>query len=181
MCMEKTPWEKAVEFHGHACPGLAIGFKSSEAALQVLGPTRDIDEEIVAIAENDSCAVDAIQSVLGCTIGKGNLTLRNYGKQVFTIGSRKNGQAVRISLKFDIMGGRDSGESKAERTQRILNTDVNGLFDIKKVDFDFPKRAVILKSLKCTQCGEGVMESKARIKDGAIVCPDCCEDSGRRW
>ena len=28
LIMTKTDWEKAVEFHGHACPGLAIGFKA---------------------------------------------------------------------------------------------------------------------------------------------------------
>ena len=176
MCMEKSPWEKAVEFHDYSCPGLAIGFKAAEAALQALGESRDVDEETVAIVENDSCAVDALQSMLGCTVGKGNLIFRNYGKHVYTIGRRKDGKAVRIAMKFDIMSGGQPGESREEKMLRILNAGVNELFDITKIDIDLPKRAVIFKSVRCAQCGEGVMESKARIKDGNMVCPVCFED-----
>lgn len=49
--------------------------------MEALGGGRDIDEEMVAIVENDSCAVDAIQVLTGCTLGKGNLIFRDYGKQ----------------------------------------------------------------------------------------------------
>jgi formylmethanofuran dehydrogenase subunit E len=31
------------------------------------------DEELVCIAENKSCSVDSVQSLLGCTAGEGNL------------------------------------------------------------------------------------------------------------
>ena len=30
--MNKELWKRCVEFHGHECPGLAIGYKASEAA-----------------------------------------------------------------------------------------------------------------------------------------------------
>ena len=30
-------WEKAAAFHGHTCPGLAIGFKAVEGAIAELG------------------------------------------------------------------------------------------------------------------------------------------------
>lgn len=30
-------WKKAIEFHGHECPGLAIGFKAALAAREYLG------------------------------------------------------------------------------------------------------------------------------------------------
>ncbi|WP_302049322.1 FmdE family protein [Desulfosporosinus nitroreducens] len=29
-------WERCVEFHGHICPGLAIGFQAAQIALKVL-------------------------------------------------------------------------------------------------------------------------------------------------
>ena len=32
-------WQKAAAFHGHVCPGLAIGFKACEAAMKVMGVT----------------------------------------------------------------------------------------------------------------------------------------------
>ncbi|MDR3206012.1 MAG: formylmethanofuran dehydrogenase subunit E family protein, partial [Candidatus Methanoplasma sp.] len=28
--MDKELWDGCVRFHGHACPGLAIGFRASE-------------------------------------------------------------------------------------------------------------------------------------------------------
>ena len=181
MCMEKTPWEKAVEFHGHACPGLAIGYKASEVARNFLGDARDVDEETVAIVENDSCAIDGIQSVLSCTAGKGNLIFRNNGKHVYTIGRRKEGKTVRISLRFGLMTSGAPGESKADKITRILQADSNELFDIQEVNIELPKCAVIFNTVQCSGCGEGVMESKARLRGGEVVCPDCFEEYTRGW
>ena len=61
-------WQKAAAFHGHVCPGLAIGFKACEAVMKVMGVTGSKDEELVCITENDACGVDAIQAVLGCSL-----------------------------------------------------------------------------------------------------------------
>ena len=72
-----------IDFHGHLCPGLAWGIRVSEAALAMLGP-RSQDEELVAVVETDSCAVDAIQYLTGCTFGKGNLRYLDHGQNVFT-------------------------------------------------------------------------------------------------
>ncbi|KNZ70698.1 formylmethanofuran dehydrogenase subunit E [Thermincola ferriacetica] len=176
MCVEKTPWEKAVEFHGHACPGLALGFRAAQLALQELGVDRDIDEELVAIVENDSCSIDAIQSLTGCTVGKGNMIMRNNGKQVFTIGKRSGGQAVRVALKFGVMQGKGDRE---ERIKKLLHGPAEELFDIRKVDLELPGKAIIFNTVQCSRCGEGVMEPKARLRDGKPVCPDCFSEYTR--
>lgn len=60
MCQQPSPWEKSVEFHGHICPGLVLGYKAAVIAMSELGITRAKDEELVAIVENDACGVDAI-------------------------------------------------------------------------------------------------------------------------
>lgn len=78
-------YEEIIQFHGHECPGLAMGYKMATAAMNKLGSIRAEDEQIVAIVENDACGVDALQCVTGCTFGKGNLIFRDYGKHVFTI------------------------------------------------------------------------------------------------
>ena len=82
-------FREAVRFHGHLCPGLAIGYVAAKVAAQVLGIGTSEDEEIVAVVENNSCAVDAIQVLLGCTFGKGNLIFKDWGKQVFTFMDRR--------------------------------------------------------------------------------------------
>lgn len=178
MCAEKSPWEKAVEFHGHSCPGLAIGYKAAEAALEYLGNSRDTDEELVAVVQNDNCSIDAIQSVLGCTAGKGNLIFRNTGKNVYTVGRRSDGRAVRISFK---PGTSTGNATKEERMLQILNSPVGDLFDIREVEVELPKKASMFRTVICAQCGEGVMEPRARLRDGKIVCPECFEEYTRGW
>jgi formylmethanofuran dehydrogenase subunit E len=44
--------ESVQRFHGHSCPGLAIGIRVSEIALREIGPHAR-DEEVVAIVETD--------------------------------------------------------------------------------------------------------------------------------
>ena len=61
---EKEIQKKVLEFHGHSCPGVAIGIRAAEIATDKLFSSRDVDEELLAIVENDSCSVDAIQFLL---------------------------------------------------------------------------------------------------------------------
>ncbi len=96
MCMEKSDWEKCAEFHGHVCPGLAVGYRAAQIGLEELAGSRAKDEELVAIAETDACGVDAVMVVTGCTLGKGNLLYRDFGKHAFTFMSRGSGEGVRI-------------------------------------------------------------------------------------
>ena len=79
----EAAWARCVAFHGHACPGLTIGFQAARYVRELFGFERAVDEELVCIAENDACGVDAIQVLLGCSLGKGNLLLRLRGKQAY--------------------------------------------------------------------------------------------------
>ena len=63
---------KCVEFHGHVCPGVAIGFQAARVLMELLGVGRAPDEELVGTVETDACGVDAIQVMTGCTFGKEN-------------------------------------------------------------------------------------------------------------
>ena len=47
----KSQYDDLVAFHGHSCPGLAIGYRMSRAALDRLADARAEDEEIVAEPE----------------------------------------------------------------------------------------------------------------------------------
>lgn len=77
-------WQKCVAFHGHGCGGLAVGFRAVLYAWELFGSDRTSeDEEIVCIAETDACGVDAIQALLSCTVGKGNLLSIYRGRTPF--------------------------------------------------------------------------------------------------
>ena len=74
---------RSVEFHGHSCPGLIIGIKAAMYVMELFHEAFSEDEELVCVAENDACGVDAIQSILGCSVGKGNLLFRMRGKHAY--------------------------------------------------------------------------------------------------
>ena len=94
-----TAWEKCVDFHGHSCGGLRIGYAAAEYAMELLDVTFSDNEQLVCISENDACGVDAIQVMLGCSIGKGNLLFHMTGKQAFSFYNRATGKSVRLVLK----------------------------------------------------------------------------------
>ena len=95
--------QATIDFHGHWCPGLAIGIRAAEWALKEMGGKAE-DEEIVAVVETDMCGVDAIQYLIGCTYGKGNLIHRDYGKNAFNFYRRRDDKAARIVAKPGIYG-----------------------------------------------------------------------------
>ena len=86
---------RTIAFHGHLCPGLTTGIRVAEVALREIGPHAE-DEELVAVVETDSCGVDAIQYLLGCTFGKGNLIHLDHGQSVFTFSRRSDGKTLRV-------------------------------------------------------------------------------------
>ena len=79
-----TDWEKCVDFHGHRCGGLRIGYRAAQYAMELLNIGFSDNEQAVCTSENDACGVDAIQVMLGCSIGKGNLLFHMTGKQAFS-------------------------------------------------------------------------------------------------
>lgn len=187
--------EQAAEFHGHWCPGLAIGLRASEYVLHNLG--RSEDEDIVALVESDMCAVDAIQVLTGCTFGKGNLICHDNGKLAFTFFRRKDGSGVRLVFDAERLGSHDSEfismtqqwlkgqldpgqearlmEMRNEQTQGIMSAPLQELFTIKEPGAPLPRPANILISLVCDECGESVMESRTRRLEGRTLCIPCYE------
>lgn len=193
MCMEKTDWERAVEFHGHSCPGLAIGFRASQLALDRLGGARAYDEEMVTIVENDACGVDAVQVLTGCTFGKGNLVFRDLGKHVYTFCVRSSNRAVRVAVRAGAfhdpeysrlrrMHGPDLSEDDVRRLTLLREEHIAAIlagkedaFDLREVSIKLPPTARIYPSVTCYRCGESVMETRARVRDGKPVCLPCSE------
>ena len=52
-------YDKMIAFHGHSCPGLAMGYRMTVAAMNYLSQYRSEDEELVAITDNNACGVDS--------------------------------------------------------------------------------------------------------------------------
>jgi formylmethanofuran dehydrogenase subunit E len=192
--------KETTNFHGHWCPGLAIGIRAAEWALKEMG--KSPDEEIVAVVETDMCGVDAIQYLTGCTFGKGNLIHKDFGKNAFTFYRRRDGKAMRLVLRPTIYG--DTGplmrklhhkmqaeglskeeektwqETRTKISKWIIESDMAEVFEFKAAEGPAPKKARILASLTCESCGEPVMETRTRRFNDQVLCIPCFEALEKR-
>jgi formylmethanofuran dehydrogenase subunit E len=184
-------FKEAAEFHGHICPGIAIGYRIAKYVKEHY--PRSQDEELVCIAENKSCSIDAIQFMLGCTAGKGNLLFKDYGKQAFTFYSRDKNKALRIYSRGGILKGMDELRQKMARgelgpedrermtafrsqaTEKVLSARDEDILTVVEVDIPAPEKARIHPSLKCEECGEEFMEILGRTAGGKVLCKGCFE------
>ena len=192
---------QTVNFHGHSCPGLALGIRAAEVSLAEFG--RSSDEDIVAVVETDMCGVDAVQFLTGCTFGKGNLIHLDYGKNAFTFCRRSDGKAIRIIARPEALSSQDdrlialrkkmaneeltSEEQKllkdamAAKTKRIFETSLEQLFEITPVKTSIPRKARLMESVTCEACREATMESRTRRFLGQTLCIPCFEEMEKRY
>ena len=193
--------EKTTDFHGHWCPGLAIGVRAAELALKEVGKASD--EEIVAVVETDMCAVDAIQYLTGCTFGKGNLIYKDYGKRAFTFYRRRDNKAIRMVARREIFEDagpvlrelnrkvQEEGLTDEEKktwseiregiSRRIMEAELSEVFEIKEPGGPVPKKARMVISLVCESCGEPVMETRTRCLQDKVYCIPCFDAIEKRY
>ncbi len=186
--------QKAVEFHGHSCPGLALGVRVASEVLKLLGPHAS-DEQLVCVTETDMCAVDGIQALCGCTFGKGNLIHRDYGKMAFSFWRRSDGKALRIlarpAMESDPVVSRlkqkqqtvglnkDEAllldEKRQERINGILENPLEEVLLFESLSSPPPSPTRSMPSLVCERCQESTMESRTRRFMGQVLCIPCFE------
>jgi len=188
---------RCVEFHGHICPGLIYGYRVAKEAIRLMNLKRAADEEVVAVCENDSCAVDALQVLLGTAAGKGNLIINNFGKNAYTVLSRPGRRAYRFSRKtrYDYSGrdkdkfdrleaavkngtatDNDRRDLKSLKIDDLLARPFEEIFTTTEVPFDEPLYAPLAPSESCAVCGEMTMTVKmVQLGDGRQVCIPCSQ------
>lgn len=160
----------AIAFHGHECGGLLTGYRAAKAAMEWLGVARAEDEELVAVVETDSCAADAVQTLTGCTFGKGNLVFQDYGKMAVTLWSRSKGRGVRVSRRASTRGA---------SAQDILAADAADLFELRRATGTIPEKARVHESQGCARCGEAVMLTRLVETDQGALCIPCARKVSR--
>ena len=179
----KILWKKCTEFHGHACGGLTIGYKACLYAIELLNlklggggnaGCLSKDEQIVCIAENDACGVDAISVILGCSIGKGNLLFHMRCKQAFSFYNRNTGASVRLVLK-----PKPEGMTREQSFDYYQSCDPKDMFDVKDTTIALPEKARLFDSYTCECCGESTGANWIRLAGGRKLCLDCYETYDR--
>jgi len=173
--------QECIAFHGHLCPGVVIGYCASKLGMKLLNIDRSEDEEVIAIVENDTCAVDAVQYLTGCTFGKGNFYFRDYGKMVFTFAIRPSGRSVRLRYlgrRPDDYDDIPEDQRRAAQVEFMLASDPSELFDTRQEDIELPDAARIHESIECAECGERTMATRIRTERGRPLCIPCSRKAG---
>jgi formylmethanofuran dehydrogenase subunit E len=189
---------RCVAFHGHICPGLVYGYLVAKEAMKLMNLERATDEEIVAICDNDSCAVDALQVLLGTSTGKGNLIIRDFGKNAYTVLSRSGQKSYRFvrKVRYEYQGKEKSTFDRLDaatakgmaseddrrymkllKVEDLLGRYFDEIFTTTEIPFDEPLYAPLERSEPCAICGEMTMASKmVGVNDGRVCIP-CSQKS----
>ena len=187
-----TLWEKVVEFHGHACCILAVGYRAATLALEKLGPLAG-DDRLAAVVETVDCSTDAVQVVLRCTLGSRRLLVRERGKYAFTVA--RPGKAVRLALKPGVIARYGAGfaalmekvangiASPGEKEHfnslqqplmdYIMQAPAEELFNCRQVSFNMSGPGFNFSSVVCEICGEEVFTNFVLSREGKHICLDC--------
>ncbi|MGB5159303.1 FmdE family protein [Desulfobacterium sp. N47] len=187
--------KQCVAFHGHLCPGLVYGYIVAKESIRLLDIKHSTDEEVVAVCENDSCAVDGLQVMIGTTAGKGNLIIKDYGKNAYTVANRSTDKAYRFSriTSYNYSGSNkdefnnlekalSEGTANEEERRRqkylkavdLFSKPFSEVFHTEEIKFSMPPYASLAPSVSCAICGEMTMQTKmVNGKDGKLICIPC--------
>jgi len=183
------------EFHGHRCPFMPIGYRMGTLMLKTLAAPKAQDHEYFIESELGSghpqtCLMDGLQAVTGCTYGKLMMERMNYGKLAATLWTPGNG-SVRIAIrpefsdklgKYEFFDYRKKGvePSKIPEPVRlevinvVLNATDEEMFTVKKLpNYEYKRMKGSFNKAKCEGCGEYVFERYVRMKDGKLFCIPC--------
>lgn len=129
--------EHGIKLHGHSGPYLNLGIKMGLLALQKLDARGyfDLSAEVELKYQTPvSCLVDGLQISTGCTMGKGNIKVKdNPGiiRSLFKAGNKR----LLITLKPDITDRIDFKKESCEKLgEQILNMTDNELFVCEEID-----------------------------------------------
>lgn len=186
------------EFHGHICPGIALGLVASVEAVRKVEMHFDGLEDTIVMCETNNCFCDAIQFITGCTLGNNALVFEDLGKMAFSVLNR-DGEGYRILLKNDskeflnrqypqyseyydkvvkqnIRNSSVVREYKLtgkEKATIIIQQNFSNLFTISQVKREIPVYAPSHESITCESCNELTMATRLIQNKGKTYCLKC--------
>ena len=110
---------RAIEFHGHLGPYLVLGLKAGLYANQIFGRDPMKTEALIKTKTSppQSCFADGVQFSTGCTLGKGNIFLKEGEGLLVTF--KKNNQKLTLRLKKGIIEEMNSLPSQEEAWENL--------------------------------------------------------------
>lgn len=120
--MNTELWNKCVEYHGHVCGGIALGYMAALYAGELLDIKNGDDVHILAATAK--CPVDAFPVILECSIENGRLEIDDRGEMEFKIENRTSGKSVVLLAK-------PKPEDSEKGEDYWLNRNFEELFEVK--------------------------------------------------
>jgi formylmethanofuran dehydrogenase subunit E len=180
--------EKIWDFHTKKAPGIVIGIDMVELALEKLGPVKD---KINAICEGQSCLIDVLQVMAGCTYGNKYLrVIESLGRYAFTLFDRFDGKGIRVFIDIDRIDPdetpelakfftrtrspevKEGGPARAESALKIIGEfagvrqKIIGWYPVKVFDHHKPP---MYPAALCEECNESFL----LVEPGAKKCVEC--------
>ena len=186
--------KRIADFHGHLCPDLVIGGKLCEYIQQRLPVDEPANGIAAIIAENCTSALDAIQVMLGITLGNQRLKVMDLGKHNYTIIPKSAAGSFRLVSNLQQYGNEDSYRWLShkmmndtivmdevvslqimidERVKHLLNQPPESLFRRESVEKTHQLPEVPSIYLTCCQCNDPVLSSHAVEYGDRIYCMPC--------
>jgi formylmethanofuran dehydrogenase subunit E len=127
--------ERGVKLHGHAGPYLNLGIKMGLLALEKLDVRGYFDlftEVELKYSTPISCLVDGLQISTGCTMGKGNIKVKDNPDMIRSLFKTGN-KTLLVTLKPEITELINFKKESCENLgDRILNMTDAELFDYEE-------------------------------------------------
>jgi formylmethanofuran dehydrogenase subunit E len=137
--------------------------------------------------------------VTGCTFGNNALIYKDLGKTAVTLARREDGLAIRLVVKPNylqdmfsrypvagplfqkIVAERQGTPEEMHHFKHVwrsislkeLEVPLEEQFNIARLTIKPPRYAPIFASRECSVCGESVMESRVRLRQGQPICLTC--------
>lgn len=127
MCVEKTPWEQVIDFHGHTCPGIALGFRVAQLAQREMGARPTPHSDCLVKAFTQSCALDAFQILNRATIGRRTLILEETKQPIYQFHYTGTQEILQITLSPAVLEHLSSLHSEDLSPREIQNKRLEGV------------------------------------------------------
>lgn len=134
MCVEKTPWELVIDFHGHTCPGIALGYRIAQLAQRELGIRPTPDSECLVKAYTQSCAIDAFQVLNHATIGRRALILNEMKEHIYEFHFTGTEEILKFTITRDVLEYLSTLHSEARSPREKQNKNLEGVQYILTLD-----------------------------------------------
>ena len=188
--------KRVVDFHGHVCPELVLGGKLCEMIKESVALNIISENDYTIFAENTTSSLDAIQVLLGVTIGNQRLMVMDYGKHHYTVSEKNKNNSLLFKLKelsfedeelFHQLEEKISANDAFlddlisyqqmidTRVMQILDTPPQDLFSVEGVPKPISGGQSSSRYLVCSHCGEKVLASRciSPAESDGPLCPPC--------